>query len=71
MSVVIGRLYDNLYMLDAARDAFREFENELKSLSSNNPLAFATVDRRMRLLDTNAVLEHHTISVEHSNKLKE
>lgn len=59
-SVVIERLFENLFRLDAARDAFREFENDLKALSSNDPFAIATVDRRLRsyLFEWKLFLEH-------------
>lgn len=59
-SVVIGRLFENLFRLDAARDAFREFEDDLKSLSSNDPFAIATVDRRLRsyLFEWRLFLDH-------------
>lgn len=47
-SIVLERLFDNLFRLDAAREAFNEFEQELNSFCSNDSFAIATVDRRFR-----------------------
>lgn len=57
---ILERLFDNLYRLDAAKDAFVEFDTELKSLCSNDSFAIATVDRRLRayLFEWRLFLDH-------------
>lgn len=57
---ILERLFDNLYRLNAAEDAFKEFETELNSVCSNDPFAMATVDRRLRsyLFEWRLFLDH-------------
>lgn len=45
---VLERLFDNLFRLNAAKDAYTEFKEELNALCSNDPFVMATVDRRFR-----------------------
>lgn len=45
---VLERLFDNLFRLNAAKDAYIEFQEELNNLRSNDPFVMATVDRRFR-----------------------
>lgn len=45
---VLERLFDNLFRLNATKEAYIEFKEELQSLRSNDPSAMETVDRRFR-----------------------